>query len=192
MSQSRPVANTKSADGNSTGESKESGSPGAEPEPSHALHRLLSADRSSARVTASSRKRALEHGCEILACSNELNARSVLDALLARERLGTTALGEGIAIPHCRMPECTVPVGVILTLETGVDYNAPDDNDVDLLFILVVPDSETDEHLQVLSQLASILINEDNLKALRAAKDNLTLFNTMMSCSQAQQGDAAS
>jgi len=83
-------------------------------------------------------------------------------------------------------------VGVILTLETGVDYNAPDDNDVDLLFILVVPDSETDEHLQVLSQLASILINEDNLKALRAAKDNLTLFNTMMSCSQAQQGDAAS
>ncbi len=168
MSQSRPVATTDS---------------GESPESSHALHQLLSVDRTSARVTASSRKRALEHGCEILDGSNSLNARAVLDALLARERLGTTALGEGIAIPHCRLPECLEPVGVLLTLDKGVDYNAPDDDDVDVLFILVVPDSATDEHLQVLSQLASILLDEENRKALRAAPDNLTLFEAMMSCS---------
>ena len=174
MSQMRPAANTKSTSLNSSQDSKENTSP------SPALHHLLSLDRTSARVSASSRKRALEHGCEILAASQELNARSVLDALLARERLGSTALGEGIAIPHCRLPERVVPVGVLLTLEQGFDYNAPDDNDVDLLFILVVPDSATDEHLQVLLQLAQVLIDEENRTALRAARDHLTLFETMI------------
>jgi len=157
-------------------------------QPYHALHRLLSADRTRARAAANSRKRALEHGCEVLAGSNELNARAVLDALLARERLGSTALGEGVAIPHCRLPECTVPVGVLISLDKGVDYNAPDDKDVDLLFILVVPDSATDEHLQVLSQLASILIDDDNRRALRDARDNLTLFETMIGFSREHNG----
>jgi len=176
MSQSRPVATSQGSGNN--------------PESSHALHQLLSVDRTSARATASSRKRALEHGCEILDGSDALNARSVLDALLARERLGSTALGDGIAIPHCRLPECRVPVGVLLTLDKGVDYNAPDDNDVDVLFILVVPDSATDEHLQVLSTLASILIDEDNRSALRAAADSQMLFDTMMSFSKKTDGDS--
>lgn len=180
MSQMRPVANTKSNDSELAN---------AKREPRQALSRLLSADRTSARVAASSRKRALEHGCEILAGSNELNARSVLDALLARERLGSTALGEGVAIPHCRLEECKAPVGVLLTLDKGVDYNAPDDLDVDLLFILVVPDNAADEHLQVLSQLANILIKDANRTALRQANDSLTLFETMLSFDQSFEQD---
>ena len=152
--------------------------------PEFALPRLLSADRTRARVTASSRKRALEHGCEILAGCNDLDARSVLDALLARERLGSTALGEGVAIPHCRLTDCKAPVGVLVTLAEPVDYNAPDDGDVDLLFILVVPDDAADEHLQLLSLLAGLLIEEDHRKALRAARDHLTLFETMMHISR--------
>ncbi len=145
------------------------------------LKRLLTADRTRARISASSRKRALEYGCEILAGSNDLNARAVLDALLARERLGSTALGEGVAIPHCRFEDCKAPVGVLLTLAQPVDYNAPDDGDVDLLFILVVPEDTTDEHLQILSKLAGILIKAESRQALRDARDHLTLFETMMS-----------
>ena len=148
------------------------------------LRQLLSIDRTRARVSASSRKRALEHGSEILAGSNDLNARSVLDALLARERLGSTALGDGVAIPHCRLAQCDAPVGVLLTLAEPVDYNAPDDGPfkgcVDILFILVVPESANDEHLKILSQLASILIEETNRVALREARDHSTLFETMV------------
>ena len=151
--------------------------------PKHSLHRLLSIDRTRARVSAGSRKRALEHGCEILAGCNDLDARSVLDALLARERLGSTALGDGVAIPHCRLEDCKAPVGVLLTLAKPVDCNAPDDRHVDLLFILVVPESAADEHLQILSQLAGILIKEENRQALRQARDHLTLFETMIGLS---------
>lgn len=158
-------------------------------EPLTSVHRLLSLETTRAKVEASSRKRALEHGCEILAGSNALDARQVLDALLARERLGSTALGDGVAIPHCRLLDCKAPVGVLLTLAKPVDYNAPDDGEVDLLFILVVPESASDEHLQILSQLAAILIEADNRNALRAARDHLTLFETMRACGIANQNE---
>ncbi len=140
---------------------------------------LLSLDRTCAKVSCTSRKRALEHACEVLAGSNDLNARSVLDALLAREKLGSTALGEGVAIPHCRLAGCEAPLGVLLTLDEPVDYAAPDDTNVDLLFVLVVPESADDQHLQLLSQLASILIEADHRATLRQAQDHLTLFESM-------------
>jgi len=140
---------------------------------------LLSPERTRARVSCTSRKRALEHACEILAGSNDLNARSVLDALLAREKLGSTALGEGVAVPHCRLEGCQNPLGVLLTLDEAVDYDAPDDAHVDPLFVLVVPESADDQHLQILSQLASILIESTHRATLRQARDHLTLFERM-------------
>lgn len=152
----------------------------ADTQPSVSILPLLSPDRTRARVSVTSRKRALEHACEILAGCNDLNARSVLDALLARERLGSTALGEGVAIPHCRLHDCQAPVGVLLTLESPIDYDAPDDTHVDLLFALVVPESANDAHLQILSQLAGILVEKDNRDALRRARDHLTLFESML------------
>ena len=144
---------------------------------------LLSLERTRARVSASSRKRALEHGCEILAGCNALDAREVLDALLAREKLGSTALGEGVAIPHCRLDGCTAPVGVLLTLAEPIDYDAPDDEPVDLLFILVVPQSNDEQHLQILAALAEILIEAENRATLRSARDHLTLFEAMQKLS---------
>lgn len=140
---------------------------------------LLKPERTRSRVSCTSRKRALEHACEILAGSNDLNARNVLDALLAREKLGSTALGEGVAIPHCRLEGCEAPLGVLLTLDEPVDYDAPDDIHVDLLFVLVVPESADDQHLQLLSQLATILIESEHRATLRQAQDHLTLFECM-------------
>lgn len=149
-----------------------------------AIHALLSLERTRAKVAASSRKRALEHGCETLAGCNDMNARTVLDALLAREKLGSTALGDGIAIPHCRLADCTAPIGVLLSLADGVDYLAPDDEPVDLLFILVVPENANEAHLQILSALAGLLIEPDNRAQLRDARDNLTLFETLQRLSR--------
>ena len=149
-------------------------------QPTVSILPLLSMERTRAKISVTSRKRALEHACEILAGCNDLDARSVLDALLAREKLGSTALGEGVAIPHCRLSDCQTPVGVLLTLENPIDYDAPDDNPVDLLFALVVPESANDEHLQILSQLAGILVEQDNRDALREARDHLPLFDRML------------
>lgn len=158
----------------------------SEPEPTHATSTatpsilpLLSPDRTRANISVSSRKRALEHACEILAGCNDLNARQVLDALLTREKLGSTALGDGVAIPHCRLEDCTAPVGVLLTLDQPIDYDAPDDKHVDLLFALVVPKNADDEHLKILSQLAGILVLPENRDALRQAQDHQTLFEHM-------------
>ena len=145
---------------------------------------LLSLERTRAKISVSSRKRALEHACEILAGCSDLNPRNVLDALLAREKLGSTALGEGVAIPHCRLKNCQAPAGVLLTLENAVDYDAPDNTPVDLLFALVVPENTNDEHLKILSQLAGILVEADNRAALRRARDHLTLFESMQTLVQ--------
>lgn len=184
----RPAANTEADTGGSQDadpllpdDAQESAAaqPGASPNRQISLLPLLSLDRTRAKISVTSRKRALEHACEILAGCNDLNARSVLDALLAREKLGSTALGEGVAIPHCRLDACQAPVGVLLTLETAIDYDAPDDTHVDLLFALVVPKNTDDEHLQILSQLAGLLIESDNRATLRQARDHLTLFEQM-------------
>jgi len=172
---SHPDAKTEGADSD-TASSTQSAPPLA---PQSSLLPLLSLERTSAKVSCTSRKRALEYACEILVGSNDLNARNVLDALLAREKLGSTALGEGVAIPHCRLPGCQAPLGVLLSLDEAVDYDAPDDIYVDLLFVLVVPESSDDQHLQLLSQLASILIEADHRVTLRQAHDHLTLFESM-------------
>jgi len=174
---SNPDSDPKSgSQSDSKTDSKSGSQSGPEPQ---SISRLLTPDRTRARVSASSRKRALELGCEILAGPDDLNAREVLDALLARERLGSTALGDGVAIPHCRLHNCTKPMGVLITLESPVDYDAPDDGEVDLLFMLVVPETADDEHLQLLSVLAAILIKPENRRALREARDHLTLFETI-------------
>ncbi|MEM7220168.1 MAG: PTS sugar transporter subunit IIA [Pseudomonadota bacterium] len=143
------------------------------------IQRLLAPDCVRARLPAASRKRALEHASEILASAYDLNPRDLLDAMLARERLGSTALGDGVALPHARLEGCAEPIAVLLTLEKPIDYDAPDDAAVDLLFALIVPKAAADEHLSILSNLAELLVEEPNREALRAADSHEDLFRTI-------------
>lgn len=141
---------------------------------------ILSQDCTRASVDARSRKRALEVAADILAEHHpELKARNVFDELMARERLGSTSLGEGVAIPHCRM-ECTGITGAFLHLVNRVDYDAADGEDVDLLFVLVVPPDENTAHLEVLASLASMFADPENRRRLRSCTGNGELFEELV------------
>ena len=110
----------------------------------------------------------LESASELLAATDEnLSPRAVFDCLIAREKLGSTGLGHGVAIPHGRLAGLDKTIGVFIKVPKGVDFDAPDSEPVDLVFALLVPEESTEEHLQVLSNLASYFNSEGSRKALR-------------------------
>jgi len=141
------------------------------------LEQILSPDRCFARLDGGSKKRFLTTISALIAeNSGRLSPDSVYTALLAREQLGSTGIGNGIAIPHCRVPECERITGALITLEEGIDFDADDNQAVDLLFVLIVPVEETDEHLRVLGNLARLFHQEAFCQALRDATSDRTLF----------------
>ncbi len=133
---------------------------------------LLSTDRIECASEATSKKRLLETLANMLAKDSEdLNAASIFESLIQRERLGSTGIGHGVAIPHGRLADLDHAIGAVITLREGIDYDAPDKQPVDLLFALLVPEQSTDEHLQILSTLAQSFANEDTVEQLRQCQD---------------------
>lgn len=126
-------------------------------------------------VAANSRKRLLEYASDLLADRYELPARQLFDELMSRERLGSTGLGDGVAIPHCRLP-CDRVHAACLTLAAPVDYDAIDGEPVDLVFVLVVPPEETSAHLEILAVLARLYGNADNRSSLRNSTSDENLY----------------
>ena len=96
-----------------------------------------------------------------------LNEVDILDALIGRERLGSTALGQGIAVPHGHVTELEAPIAALLTLDEGIEFDAPDEAVVDIIFALLVPKDSTDDHLAILSQVAERFDKSDITEALR-------------------------
>ena len=140
---------------------------------------ILDPSCTRARIATPSRKRALEAAAEMLAAQDsELSARTIFDELMARERLGSTGLGEGVAIPHCRIP-CQRVYGAFLLLGDPVDYDAADEQPVDLLFVLMVPPEETTAHLEALASLAGVFGEPENRATLRGCTSDATLFETI-------------
>lgn len=126
--------------------------------------------RIGSRLDIGSKKRLLEALGEMLATSiPSLTPAAVFERLLERERLGSTGLGHGIALPHARMREVKQAVGAFAQLENGVDFDAIDDQPVDLAFALLVPEEATESHLQLLSQLAEMFSNAELRDSLREA-----------------------
>ena len=120
-------------------------------------------------VTAHSRKRSLDFAADLLAEQYpRVDARPLFNALMERERLGSTGIGEGVAIPHCRL-ECPAMMAAFLLLAEPVDYDAPDGKPVDLVFVLVVPPGETSAHLEVLATLATVFRDPATRDRLRRA-----------------------
>ena len=105
-------------------------------------------------------------------------ADSLFHSLVARERLGSTGIGEGIAIPHCRTPGIKRIHGCLAKLTSPVEFDAPDDQSVDLIFALVVPEEQNDEHLATLARIAALLQHERSRVALRKCRSQEELFNT--------------
>ena len=128
-------------------------------------------------MQASSKKQLLDQVAQLAAAScGSLNEQEVFDALVAREKLGSTGIGEGIAIPHCRLGHCQQAVGLLLKLETPIDFDAVDGQPVDLVFVLLVPQDNPEQHLKTLSHLASLFNDETYRTELRRSIDNQQLY----------------
>ena len=132
------------------------------------LSEILSPDCIRLDVDATSKNRVLELASQLLAGTDEsLSRRGVFDCLIAREKLGSTGLGHGVAIPHGRLVGLDKTIGVFLRTQKGVDFDAPDKEPVDLVFALLVPEESTEEHLQVLASIASYFNSGRSRDALR-------------------------
>ena len=132
------------------------------------LAEILSPDCIRLDSDATSKKRVLELASQVLADTDEaLSQRQVFDCLIAREKLGSTGLGQGVAIPHARLAGLDRTIGVFLRLPRGVDFDAPDGVPVDLIFALLVPKESTEEHLQVLASIARHFDSKGSGDALR-------------------------
>jgi PTS system nitrogen regulatory IIA component len=141
---------------------------------------LLSPERVACRDNVGSKKRLLEQLAELLAsCSPVLSPREIFDSLLNREKLGSTGLGKGVAIPHGRMAGLDQPVCALIKLGTAVDFDSFDEQAVDLVFALLVPEDSTEEHLQVLSTIAEIFSNTGICAALRACESSNCLLEQL-------------
>jgi PTS system nitrogen regulatory IIA component len=134
------------------------------------LSEIINVNRIKNEVDVKSKKRALEELSQLIAQDQtQLDATDIFDSLIARERLGATGVGYGIAIPHGRIKNCEKITGALILLDEGIDFNTSDNRPVDILFALIVPEESTDEHLQVLALLASMFKDEDFRKKLRAS-----------------------
>lgn len=141
---------------------------------------ILSPERVLHRAHGGSKKRTLEHLATAICQSlPDLHIGDVLDGLVAREKLGSTGLGAGIAIPHCRLAACDKPYGAIATLQEGIDFDAIDGDPVDILFVLLVPQEACDEHLQILAELAKRFSDSAFCDSLRNAEDCDALFTAI-------------
>lgn len=140
------------------------------------VRELLSPDRTLFDIEGSSKKRLFDQAATLIAGScPEMAEQDIFDALIARERLGSTGIGEGIAIPHCRMASCEKPVGLLISLRRPIDFESVDARPVDLVFFLLVPEQNPEQHLKTLSHLAALFNEPAFRNALRnsTSADNL-------------------
>ncbi len=127
--------------------------------------------------SANSKKKALEDIAAIIEQDTGLSKADVFDALSSRERLGTTGFGGGVAIPHCRMPSVSDPIACLIRYEQTIEFDAVDGAPVDLLFVLLVPDTANETHLALLASLAERLQTTSLADKLRQASNSDDLFD---------------
>ena len=140
------------------------------------IHRILTPERTFDGVRGVSKKKILEFIAEHISSDvPEINHGELFDALVARERIGTTGFGGGIAIPHCRCKYCPQPVGLFIRLAEPVDFDAVDREPVDLVFALIVPEGEDQEHLEFLKALAERFHSPAMLEKIRTV-DSRALY----------------
>jgi len=114
-----------------------------------------------------SKKRAFEEVGFLFEAHHGLSRALVTDSLFSRERLGSTGLGNGVAIPHGRIKGLKLPLAAVLLLEQAIGFDAPDNQPVDLLVFLLVPEAATQRHLEILSEIAALLSDEALRDAIR-------------------------
>ena len=132
------------------------------------LASILPAAQVLVHVDATSKKRAFEEVGLLFENLHGLNRALVTDSLFARERLGSTGLGHGVAIPHGRIKGLKAPMAAVLQLAQPIGFDSPDEQPVNLLIFLLVPEAATQKHLEILSEIAELL-SDANMRARMVA-----------------------
>ncbi len=146
------------------------------------IQTFLAPRRTLCGVEGGSKKRVLHTLAQHIADDlPTLDADELFSRLIARERLGSTGLGHGIAIPHCRIENCTGTVGALITLDQPVDFDAIDGEPVDIVFALLVPEEAHDDHLQTLATLAGLFSDAEFRQQLRDCKSDEDLYHRVIS-----------
>ncbi len=134
------------------------------------IQAIVSLDRTECAVQCNSKKRILEIIADIAAKNNEqIDQATVLSSLLARERMGSTGIGNGIALPHGRLAGLDKVIAIVVTSTPAIDFDALDEKPVDIFFALLVPEDQTQGHLQTLATVAGKLSDKETIKAIRRA-----------------------
>ena len=130
---------------------------------------LLSPQRIFLDTDISSKKKLLELIAETVAEQTQSSESYIYNGLLDRERLGSTGLGQGFAVPHARLQSLDKTLCCFFRLKNAVNFEAPDNQPVDLVFTIIIPEEATEEHLMILSSLANIFSKADVCEAIRNA-----------------------
>mgnify|MGYP000362631257 CR=1 FL=1 len=142
------------------------------------LQDILTLDCTQCAVPVHSKKRLLEQVCQLAAKKlSDPNPSDLLDSLLNREKMGSTGIGNGIAIPHGRLQDTNKAVAVFLTTEKAIDFDAIDNKPVDIFVCLFVPQESTHEHLETLQSIARIFSDRKTAKQVRKCTSQQEMFN---------------
>ncbi|NKF49434.1 PTS IIA-like nitrogen regulatory protein PtsN [Shewanella sp. WXL01] len=134
----------------------------------------------TACATPGSKKKVLQLISEIAAEQyTDLSAQEIFESLVAREKKGSTGIGNGIAIPHGRLDNIEQPIAVFIKCDESIDFDAIDNKPVDLLFALIVPSDQCQQHLATLAYIAEKLNDKQTLKQLRKSTDKTQLYQVI-------------
>ena len=135
------------------------------------LTAILPATNVLVGIEATSKKRVFEHAGVLFENHHAIARATITDNLFARERLGSTDLGHGVAIPHGRIKGLKNPLAAVMRVAQPIPFDAPDDEPVSLLIFLLVPEAATQRHLEILSEIAEMLSDRDLRERLKLAED---------------------
>jgi PTS system nitrogen regulatory IIA component len=151
------------------------------------IQSLLTPERTCSNLEASSKKNALELLARVIEQDiSDLDTDDLVRRFLARERLGSTGVGHGVAIPHCRINQIGTgedkgAIGALITLKYPIEFDSIDNEPVDILFAMLVPEDSHSEHLKNLAALANTLTRSEFRQRLRSASDNTALYDAAIS-----------
>lgn len=143
------------------------------------LTSLLSEDAIVSPLAAGSKKQALQELSALAAELTGLSSRDIFETLLRREKLGSTGVGQGVAIPHGKLSGLTRVHGVFARLDTPIGFDAVDDEPVDLMFLLLAPESAGADHLKALARVSRLLRDPQVVAKLRATKSKSSLYSIL-------------
>ena len=133
---------------------------------------MLSADSFLVNFNGTSKKQVLEKLSKLVEVKLNINSRTLLENLTKREKLGSTAVGNGVAIPHANVENIDKCYVFVSTLSNGLDFNSTDDQPVDIVFLLIAPNNNSAEHLQALALISRLLRNKELTTKLRGCKSS--------------------